>query len=153
MKQLQLLSLPLIEVLQIFEGLTTEGTYLFYYRPHGMPLDLLDRLLIIHTKPYSDEEIRQIIETRCEEEDVEMTEEALEFLTGIGKDTTLRYAIQLITTSSLLAAKRKSSEVDLMDIRRAFSMFLDVKRSSDYLKDHQAKYLFSEEIKKSEMEA
>lgn len=118
-----------------------------------MPLDLLDRLLIIHTKPYSDEEIRQIIETRCEEEDVEMTEEALEFLTGIGKDTTLRYAIQLITTSSLLAAKRKSSEVDLMDIRRAFSMFLDVKRSSDYLKDHQAKYLFSEEIKKSEMEA
>lgn len=80
-----------------------------YKGPHGMPLDLLDRLLIIHTKPYSDDEIRQIIETRCEEEDVEMTEEALEFLTSLGKDTTLRYAIQLITTSSLIAAKRKSS--------------------------------------------
>ena len=39
-----------------------------------MPLDLLDRLLIIHTKPYTNDEIRQIIETRCEEEDVEMTE-------------------------------------------------------------------------------
>ena len=67
-----------------------------------------------------------------------MTEEALEFLTQIGVDTTLRYAIQLITTSSLLASKRKSGEVDLPDIRRAFSMFLDLKRSSEYLKDHQA---------------
>ena len=71
-------------------------------------------------------------------------------MTGIGGDTTLRYAIQLITTSSLLAAKRKSSEVDLMDIRRAYSMFLDVKRSSDYLKDHQSQYLFSEEGPKNE---
>ena len=67
-----------------------------------------------------------------------MTEDALEFLTQIGVDTTLRYAIQLITTSSLLASKRKSGEVDLPDIRRAFSMFLDLKRSSEYLKDHQA---------------
>lgn len=74
-----------------------------------------------------------------------MTEDALEFLTQIGVDTTLRYAIQLITTSSLLATKRKSGEVDLVDIRRAFSMFLDLKRSSDYLKDHQSEYLFSEE--------
>lgn len=102
-----------------------------------MPLDLLDRLLIIQTKNYTQDEVRQIIETRCEEEDVEMTEEALIFLTEIGMNTTLRYSIQLITTSSLLAAKRKSTEVDVLDIRRAYSMFLDVKRSSDYLKDHQ----------------
>ena len=31
-----------------------------------MPLDLLDRLLIIQTKPYTEKEIRQILETRCE---------------------------------------------------------------------------------------
>ena len=31
-----------------------------------MPLDLLDRLLIIHTSTYKADEIRQIIETRCE---------------------------------------------------------------------------------------
>ena len=80
-------------------------------RPHGMPSDLLDRLLIIHTKPYTYDEIRQIIDTRCEEEDVEMAEDAKEFLTNIGVDTSLRYAIQLITTSSLMAAKRKAQEV------------------------------------------
>ena len=39
-----------------------------------MPLDLLDRLLIIQTKNYTEREIRQILETRCEEEDVELTE-------------------------------------------------------------------------------
>jgi RuvB-like protein 2 len=44
-----------------------------------------------------------------------------------------------------LASKRKATEVDLPDIRRAYSMFLDVKRSSDYLKDHQKEYMFSEE--------
>jgi len=38
-----------------------------------------------------------------------MTEAALELLTSIGVETTLRYAIQLITTSSLLAIKRKAS--------------------------------------------
>lgn len=114
-----------------------QGVRKALFSPHGLPLDLLDRLLIIQTKNYTQDEVRQIIETRCEEEDVEMTEEALIFLTEIGMDTTLRYSIQLITTSSLLAAKRKSTEVDVSDIRRAYSMFLDVKRSSDYLKDHQ----------------
>jgi len=29
---------------------------------HGMPLDLVDRLLIINTKPYNKEEIRKILE-------------------------------------------------------------------------------------------
>lgn len=74
-----------------------------------------------------------------------MSQQALEFLTEIGLQTTLRYAIQLITTSSLLASKRKSGEVDVADVRRGYSMFLDVKRSTDYLKDHQSQYLFSEE--------
>lgn len=37
-----------------------------YKGPHGMPLDLLDRLLIIQTKSYSKDEIRLIIKTRCE---------------------------------------------------------------------------------------
>ncbi len=53
--------------------------------PHGLPLDLLDRLLIITTKPSTEEEIKEIIDIRCQEEDVEMTEDAKELLTKIGK--------------------------------------------------------------------
>ena len=47
-----------------------------YMSPHGIPIDLLDRLLIIHTKEYSQTEVQEIIEIRCEEEDVEMTDDA-----------------------------------------------------------------------------
>ena len=32
--------------------------------PHGIPLDMLDRVLIIRTLPYSTEEIGQIIKIR-----------------------------------------------------------------------------------------
>ena len=44
---------------------------------------------------------------RCEEEDVEMSEDALSILTRIGMETSLRYSIQLITASSLTCRKRK----------------------------------------------
>ena len=35
-----------------------------YKSPHGIPIDLLDRLLIISTTPYSEKEIKQIISIR-----------------------------------------------------------------------------------------
>ena len=38
-----------------------------YRSPHGIPIDLLDRLLIISTEPYTEKEIRQILDIRCEE--------------------------------------------------------------------------------------
>ena len=39
-----------------------------------MPIDLLDRMLIISTTPYTEKEVQQILHIRCEEEDVEMAE-------------------------------------------------------------------------------
>jgi RuvB-like protein 2 len=79
-------------IIAIFKGITTiRGTN--YKSPHGMPVDLLDRLLIITTNPYEEKEIEQILQIRCEEEDVEMTDDAKELLTKIGVETTLRYAI------------------------------------------------------------
>merc|ERR1712100_709297 len=62
-----------------------------YESPHGLPVDLLDRLLIIYTKEYSQAEVQEIIEIRCEEEDVEMTDDAKELLTKIAMETSLRY--------------------------------------------------------------
>lgn len=35
-----------------------------YSSPHGIPIDLLDRLLIISTQPYSEKEIKQILAIR-----------------------------------------------------------------------------------------
>jgi DNA helicase TIP49 (TBP-interacting protein) len=112
--------------------------------PHGIPIDLLDRLLIIHTTPYDEREIKAILEIRCEEEDVELTENAKDLLCKIGCETSLRYAIQLISAASLAASKRKSAKVDIEDVSRVYGMFLDVKRSTQFLVDYQSDYMFNE---------
>jgi RuvB-like protein 2 len=82
-----------------------------YESPHGIPIDLLDRAMIIATSPYSEAEVQKILRIRCEEEDVEMTEDALELLTKIGMETSLRYAMHMIMAASLVALKRKAAEV------------------------------------------
>merc|ERR1712153_67868 len=84
-----------------------------YESPHGIPIDLLDRMLIINTEPYTNDEVQRILTIRCEEEDVEMTEDAMALLTRIGTDTTLRYAIHMITAAHLVCQKRQGTEVDI----------------------------------------
>jgi RuvB-like protein 2 len=116
-----------------------------YKSPHGIPFDLLERVVIIGTDRYKPEEIKQIISVRCEEEDVEMTDEAKELLTKIGMETSIRYSIQAITLSGLLAKRRKSSEVHVEDINRIYSLFLDEGRSVKVVKEFWKDYLFSEE--------
>jgi len=115
-----------------------------YRSPHGIPIDLLDRLLIISTEPYTEKEIRLILDIRCEEEDVEMTEDAKELLTKIGFETSLRYSIQLITAAAIVCMKRKATEVEIEDIGRVYSMFVDVKRSTQFLMEYQEQYMFNE---------
>jgi len=115
-----------------------------YKSPHGIPLDLLDRMLIISTEPYSAKDIRKILDIRAEEEDVEMTDPAKELLTKIGSDSSLRYAIHLITVANLVAMKRKGQEVDVQDIRKVYSLFVDVKRSTQFLYEYQQEFMFHE---------
>lgn len=116
-----------------------------YKSPHGIPIDLLDRLLIISTQPYTEDEIRKILDIRCQEEEVEMSEEAKVLLTKIGVETSLRYAIHLITAAALACQKRKGKSVEMEDINRVYHLFLDVKRSTQYLMEYQSQYMFSED--------
>ncbi|XP_028839869.1 ruvB-like 2 [Denticeps clupeoides] len=115
-----------------------------YQSPHGIPIDMLDRLLIIATTPYTEKEMRQILKIRCEEEDVELSEEAHTVLTRIGMETSLRYAIQLISTAGLVCRKRRATQVQVEDIKRVYSLFLDESRSSQYMKEYQDSFLFNE---------
>ncbi|OWM82089.1 ruvB-like 2 [Punica granatum] len=132
-------------------GITTiRGTD--YKSPHGIPLDLLDRLLIITTQPYTEDEICRIIDIRCQEEDVEVSEEARHLLTKIGADTSLRYAINLITSAALACQKRKGSVVELRDVHRVYTLFLDVKRSTQFLMEYQSQYMFNEPAEEEEQE-
>ncbi len=105
--------------------------------PHGVPLDFIDRLLIITTKPYSREEIRKILEIRLKEEKVQMDEEALNYLTDIGSETSLRYAVQLIAPASNIASYHKRKEIRKEDVEEAAKLFVDVKKSMKYLKEYE----------------
>eukprot|EP00985_Skeletonema_marinoi_P004869 scaffold2113_cov105-Skeletonema_marinoi.AAC.2 len=115
-----------------------------YKSPHGIPLDLLDRLMIVSTDPYTHDEILKILSVRCEEEDVEMADDALELLARIGTETSLRYAIQMVITASLAAEKRKSAQVEIEDIKRVYKLFVDVKRSTQYLMEYNKEYMYNE---------
>lgn len=115
-----------------------------YKSPHGIPIDLLDRLMIISTSPYNESELRKILHIRCEEEDVEMAEDALELLTKIGMETSLRYAIHMIMAAALVSQKRKAAAVEVEDIKRVYSLFVDVKRSTQFLVEYQKDFMFNE---------
>ena len=58
--------------------------------PHGIPLDLLDRLLILRTLKYSAEEMVQIIRIRAKTEGLAIEDDALAALGVVGNGTTLR---------------------------------------------------------------
>jgi len=109
--------------------------------PHGIPLDLLDRLLIITTEPYSKDEIRKILEIRAAESNIELSDEALEKLTQLGAENSLRYAVQLLAPAYEYAKLRDSNKVKLEDVERAANLFVDVSQSSAYLKKWEEKML------------
>ncbi|OMH81826.1 RuvB-like 2 [Zancudomyces culisetae] len=114
-----------------------------YKSPHGMPIDLLDRLSIISTMSYSQDEIEQILKIRAIEEEVDLSADACMILTKVAMETSLRYAINLISTGYLVAQKRKSNVVSVEDIKRVYSLFLDEKRSVQYLQEYQAEFMFN----------
>ncbi|KAK9318124.1 TIP49 C-terminus-domain-containing protein [Lipomyces starkeyi] len=105
----------------------TRGTN--YKSPHGLPADLLDRVIIISTSPYSPKEIREILHIRAQEEEIELIE------------TSLRYAANLIAVAHLVAAKRKANVVDVDDVKRSYTLFLDKDRSVEYLSQYANRYI------------
>lgn len=59
--------------------------------PHGIPTDLLDRLLIIKTVPYNAQEITEILRIRSQAEEVDLSPEALQLVSELGVKRSLRY--------------------------------------------------------------
>ncbi|KXB01263.1 TATA box-binding protein [candidate division MSBL1 archaeon SCGC-AAA261F19] len=112
-----------------------------YESPHGMPLDLLDRLLIIDTHPYKKEEIKSILKIRAGEEEVELSEGALDYLSEIGENTSMRYAVQLIAPANEVAESRNRKKVEKEDAKEARRLFISVKDSIDILKQYEEKMM------------
>lgn len=79
-----------------------------------------------------------------------LADDAAALLTKIGHETSLRYAIHLITAAYLVSQKRKAKKVDVEDVARAYTLFIDVKRSTEYMLEHQQQYLYNEAPEKVE---
>ena len=50
----------------------------------------------------------------------------------------------MIIAASLCAGKRKAGEVEIEDIKRVYSLFVDVKRSTQFLMEYQKEFMFNE---------
>jgi len=109
--------------------------------PHGIPVDLLDRLLIIKTVSYNLEQIISILSIRASTEGIELDEEALAELGKIGAKTSLRYVVQLLTPSRILADSQGRNTVNSKDIEETYSLFCDAKRSGKILQEQSSKYI------------
>ncbi|ABM80269.1 RuvB-like helicase [Hyperthermus butylicus] len=109
--------------------------------PHGIPLDLLDRLLIIKTRPYKAEEIREILRIRADEEEIPLTEEALEELTKLGVERSLRYAVQLMEPARIIAEREGRNKVTAEDVKKAAEYFVDVRESIRYIRELEEEFL------------
>ncbi|BBD72769.1 TATA box-binding protein [Sulfodiicoccus acidiphilus] len=106
--------------------------------PHGIPIDLLDRLLIIPTRPYDQEEIREILKIRAEELDVELTQESIEELTNLGTSTSLRYISELLEPLQVIAERSGRSAITPEDIKEAVKLFADVRTSTKFAKEYES---------------
>ena len=128
---------------------------------HGIPPDLLPRLLIVPTHPYNSPEIRQILSTRATLEysspapaglsssqgalvsTASLADEALDELTRQGERVSLRYALQLLAPSRILARSRGSqgNVVATEDVTEAVGLFWDAGRSAAVFRQAQGEFI------------
>ena len=101
-----------------------------------MPVDLLDRLMIIKTAMYSSAELKEIAKLRAKAEGVDLTPNGLDKLgevklkfqyscwvhkcIQIGSNTSLRYTCQLLTPAKVIAMANGKEQVLYLGIRLVY---------------------------------
>ncbi len=109
--------------------------------PHGIPIDLLDRTVIIRTLPYTLTEMVQIIAIRAQVESIAIDEESLAALGELADNTSLRHAVQLLTPAATLAGTNGRDAVVKGDVEEVAGLFHDAKYSAQLLLQHADKYI------------
>lgn len=97
---------------------------------HGIPPDLLARILIIPTVAYTADEVKTIVRVRAKTEGLAITEPALEKISEHGVKVSLRYALQLLTPASILARVGGKKEIDVDEVGECEDLFIDARRSA-----------------------
>ncbi|TDL18405.1 RuvB-like helicase 1 [Rickenella mellea] len=98
--------------------------------PHGIPVDLLDRCLIVKTEGYTRDQIAKVLQVRATVEGLKLGPGVLDRLAEEGERGSLRYALQLLTPASILANLNGRTQVEVEDIGEMNELFLDAKTSA-----------------------
>ena len=109
--------------------------------PHGIPIDFLDRILIISTEPYSEKEIREILKLKIKEEDISIDDDAFEELVKLGLENSLRYSLILLGPLRELANINNNTRITKEDVEKAAQLFLDYRKSSEIVKKYEKLFL------------
>ncbi|KAJ1813621.1 RuvB ATP-dependent DNA helicase pontin [Coemansia sp. RSA 2598] len=109
--------------------------------PHGIPRDLLDRMLIVRTAPYTKSEIQIILDIRAKTEGLNLAPAALEYAAEVGVNSSLRYAIQLLTPANVMAQISGREEIQKDDMAEAGELFFDAKKSVAILQSSGSNFL------------
>jgi RuvB-like protein 1 len=109
---------------------------------HGVPPDLLGRLLIVPTLPYGIEDVETIIRIRAKTEGLDVDEPTLKKFAEKGMKTSLRHSLQLLTPAAMLAkVKGRENKVCLEDLEECEELFVDFRKSRDIVESNKANYL------------
>ena len=98
--------------------------------PHGIPLDLLDRLVVVVTQLYTPNELMEIIHIRAGVEGIQLSESALLSLAEVAGATSLRFALQMLSPIAVVAQANGNGLIQKADVDLALSLFLDAKKSA-----------------------
>ncbi|PRQ24950.1 putative DNA helicase [Rosa chinensis] len=135
--------------------------------PHGIPVDLLDRLVIIRTQTYGPEEMIKILATRAQVEELVIEEESLAYLGEIGQKSSLRsgmivgfvtleffssegcsqyyiflrHAVQLLSPASIVAKMNGRDNICKADLEEVDTLYLDANSSAKVHQEQLEKYI------------
>jgi RuvB-like protein 1 (pontin 52) len=79
--------------------------------PHGIPVDLLDRMIIVPTTPCAVNEMVHICQIRAVTEGMELEDDALKELGLVGARTSLRHAVQMLSPAKLIAETQGRTKI------------------------------------------
>jgi len=109
--------------------------------PHGLPRDLLDRLILVKTFHYAKKEIEEILQIRSGIEKIQISQPALTFLAEHGEKYSLRHSVSLLTPAKVICDTEERDEVSIEDVREASKLFVCAQESVQRLKENAKDYL------------
>jgi len=118
-----------------------------YKSAHGVPMDFLERTIIVHTNTYTDKEVRMIIRLRADSEGISniLEDGALALLSETAKRSSLRYALNILNIAATCRELRSSKTLGMEDVEKALRLFVDAKTSYQMLLKVGHQYLFHTE--------